>query len=116
MSAAPATLFDLLWESLADMMGTGATATLLRRAVKRAVERAPRLGEIVVQLDGLQYSYRLPDAWHKPRDDEALDDLRALVAALLPLLEEMTGPVVVARLARIGPLADAGVFERGEVA
>ena len=31
-----AELFDLLWESLADVLGTAATAALLRRAIKRA--------------------------------------------------------------------------------
>jgi hypothetical protein len=42
-----AELFDLLWRSLADMLGTAAaaTATLLRRAIKQAASHPnPRPG------------------------------------------------------------------------
>lgn len=36
---AAAELFDLLWESLADVLGTGATATLVRRALTQVAPR-----------------------------------------------------------------------------
>lgn len=43
-----AELFDLLWESLADVLGTAATATLLRRAIKRAVSHTAGSEPVVV--------------------------------------------------------------------
>jgi len=36
-----AELFDLLWESLADVLGTAAGATLLRRAIKPPAPHSP---------------------------------------------------------------------------
>ena len=33
-----AELFDLLWGTLADVLGTAATATLLRRSIRRAAD------------------------------------------------------------------------------
>ena len=38
-AASAAELFDLLWESLADVLGTAATATLLRRAIKTTASK-----------------------------------------------------------------------------
>jgi hypothetical protein len=35
-ASSAAELFELLWEALADRVGAAATATLLRRATKRA--------------------------------------------------------------------------------
>lgn len=109
-------LFELLWDNLADLMGTGATATLLRRAAKHAAARDPALGGLVIERDGLQYRYELPEAWRRARDDLALAGLRALACALRPLLLELTGPVVVNRLARLDPLREAGVFAAEEEA
>ena len=60
-----AKVFDLLWESLADVLGTAATATLLRRAIKRAAVQTSRPEPITVTRDGLDYE--IPS----PRDVEA---------------------------------------------
>jgi len=63
-----AALFDLLWESLADVLGTAASATLLRRAIKQAVSRTSWSEPVIVTRNGLDYEYRLPETW-LPRID-----------------------------------------------
>lgn len=102
-------LFGLLWDSLADLMGTAATATLLRRAATRAAAHDPGLGGLLIVRDGLQYRYELPEAWRR-RDDRAIASLRVLGRALRPLLRELTGAVVLGRLARLAPLRAAGIL------
>jgi hypothetical protein len=92
-----ASLFDQLWLTLADMLGSAATAALLRRAVKRAAVAAPELATLVIRREGLGYEYTVPPAWcaEAPAPAPALG---ALVEELYPLLIELTGPVIVARL------------------
>ena len=104
-----AELFDLLWESLADVLGTAATATLLRRAIKRAAARTAWTEHVVVARTGLDYTYRLPDTWKQPDNDQAVDELRVIAAELRVLLVELTGPVVVARLAQLPALRKWGI-------
>ena len=103
-------LFDLLWDNLADLMGTGATATLLRRAAARAAVRDRGLAGLVIARDGLQYRYDLPEEWRRPDDEQTIASLRTLVRDLQPLLRELTGAVVVDRLARLEPLRAAGIL------
>jgi hypothetical protein len=90
-----AELFALLWGSLADMLGTAATATLLRRAIKQAASQSSRLEPVGVIRNGLDYEYR--------------GELRAVAAELRVLLVELTGPVVVRRLARLAPFREQGI-------
>jgi hypothetical protein len=101
--------FDLLWESLADVLGTAASATLLRRAIKRAALRIPSSELVTVTRDGLDYTYRFPETWTQPGNEEALRTLRIVAAELRVLLVELTGPVVVRRLARLAPFRDLGI-------
>lgn len=108
-ATSPAELFDLLWESLADVLGTAAAATLLRRAVKRAASHASWSEAVVVAKNGLDYEYRLPDAWKQPGNDEAVAALRVVAAELRVLLVELTGPVVVRRLGRLAPFRERGI-------
>ena len=103
-----ASLFDLIWECLADVLGTAATATLVRRALKRAARRHADLTGIVIGRNGFDYEYRVPEAWQQTSGD-AVGALRELVRDLQPLLVEMTGQVVVRRLARLGPLRQLGI-------
>ena len=111
-----AELFELLWESLADVLGTAASATLLRRAIKQAVSRTPSWSEsIIVTRRGLEYEYRLPETWTQACSEEALGALRLLAAELRVLLVELTGPVVVRRLARLQPLRERGIDFSEEV-
>jgi len=104
-----AEVFDLLWESLADVVGTAATATLLRRAIKQAVSQTSWPEPITVARNGLDYEYRLPETWTQPGNEEAIGVLRVVAAELRVLLVELTGPVVVQRLSRLAPLLKLGI-------
>jgi hypothetical protein len=104
-----AELFDLLWGTLADVLGTAATATLLRRAIKRGAARTAWSEPVVVARNGLDYTYRLPDAWKQSGNDEAVDVFRIIAAELKLLLIELTGPVVVTRLRQLAPLRKWGI-------
>jgi hypothetical protein len=104
-----AELFDLLWGTLGDILGTAATATLLRRSIKQAAAHTAWSEPVVVARNGLDYTYRLPEAWKQVGNDEAVDELRIVAAELKRLLIELTGPVVVARLGHLAPLRKWGI-------
>jgi hypothetical protein len=108
-----AALFTLIWDALADVLGTAATATLLRRAARRAAPRCAELTELAVVREKLEYRYTLPSAWADGAGGTPLA-LRELVAELRPLLVELTGPVVVRRLERIPELWERGVISPQE--
>ena len=93
-----AELFDLLWVTLVDVLGTAATAIILRRAIREASLRAASVDQVSVVRNGLEYEYRVPETWKQPGNDQAVDGLRVVAAALSQLLVELTGPVVVNRL------------------
>ena len=86
-----------MWESMADVLGTAATATLLRRSIKRANLRQPGLDGVVIARDGFEYSYVVPDRW-KSSGPEQLAELRGLTEELSTLLKQLTGPIVINRL------------------
>lgn len=109
----PAALFALLWNALADLLGTAATATLLRRAAKRAITREPVLAELVIARESLEYGYTLPSTW-KDGAGALEGPLRGLVEELLPLLVELTGPIAVRHLAQIPELTERGLVPRQE--
>jgi hypothetical protein len=103
-----AELFDLLWESLADVLGTAATATLVRRALKQ-VSGTSGSEPVRVTRNGLEYEYRVPETWKQPGNEEAVGALRAVAAELRVLLVELTGTVVVARLGRLAAFRKSGI-------
>ncbi len=111
-----AALFDLLWESLADVLGTAASATLLRRAIKQVASRTSGSEQVIVTRNGLDYEYRVPETWTQACSEETLGALRVLAAELSVLLVELTGPVVIRRLARLEPLRERGIDFSEEVA
>jgi hypothetical protein len=104
-----AELFDLLWESLVDVLGTAATATHLRRAIQAAASKTSWSESVTVARKGLDYEYRLPETWKQSDNEEALSTLRIVGAELRVLLVELTGPVVVRRLGRLAPLREHGI-------
>jgi len=109
--------FAVLWEALADVLGTAATATLLRRAMKSAANQAPLDGP-VIERQGLSYGYTVPESWQTARGGAPLEVHRAVIDGLRPLLVELTGSVVVRRLERLGifePLGARGPDERRPV-
>lgn len=108
--AAAADLFQRLWDEVADLVGTAATAALLRRALKRASARQPELAALVLRNEGLGYAWVLPAAWHDPERRDAVEHLRRLVLDdLHPLFRELTGPVIARRLAQATELVEAGL-------
>ena len=93
-------LFTILWDALADLLGTAATATLLKRAARRAQARSPELAELAIQRQGLGYSYTCPPSW-SGRSTGTPPALRDLIGELRPLLIEMTGQLVIHSLEQI---------------
>ena len=109
-------LFALTWITLADLLGTAATATVLRRAARRATIEAPELQELVIKREGLEYTYEVPESWRQAQHYQSLAALRALMDDLGPLLVDLTGSVVVSRLEQLVPLREQGVLSPEEVA
>jgi hypothetical protein len=103
-----ADLFALLWQALADILGTAAAATLLRRAAQRAGADWPELTALSITRGALEYQYEVPQAWSEPapKPPQALCEL---VRELWPLLLELTGSVVVNRLSQVAELRDRGI-------
>jgi hypothetical protein len=99
-------LFAEVWEVLADILGGAATAALLRRSAKRAIVRRPGLSALQIQREGFAYRYQVPEAWNTA-GQESMAAVQDLTRELWPLLVEMTGEVVVRRLARIPGLEGA---------
>jgi hypothetical protein len=114
-ATSPAQLFDLLWETLVDVLGTAATATLLRRAMKRAASHTSWSEPVTVTKNGLDYEYRLPETWKEPGNEEAVGVLRVVAVELRVLLVELTGLVVIRRLARLAPFRERGIDFSDEV-
>jgi hypothetical protein len=112
--ATAASLFDLVWATLVGILGTPAVAVLVRRAVKGAVKRRPDLdfAGLEVRHEALEYRYVLPPSWREDGQGsrEALRHL--LRDELCPLLEALTGQVVIGLLARMPELQRAEIFVR----
>ena len=102
-------LFSVLWEALSDVMGSAATATLLRRAAKHATSRKVDLEGLVIARGQFTYEYAVPASWML-ESDGARQSLQQLLLALTPLLIELTGPVVHRRLSGIPELKNCGLF------
>ena len=101
-------LFTVLWEALADVLGTAAAATLLRRSAQRAMPRWPELAGLSITRESLDYHYTVPPAW-KDRNPAPPQALCELARELGTLLVDLTGSVVVNRLAQIPELRDRGI-------
>jgi hypothetical protein len=108
----PGELFTVLWEALADVLGTAAAATLLRRSAKRAEPRWPELSGLAFTRERLEHRYAVPAAWKDAATPPRA--LCALVQELWALLVDLTGPVVVDRLAQIPELRDRNVVPPSE--
>jgi hypothetical protein len=106
--------FDLLWGSLAEVLGTAASAILLRRAAKRAMGKAPGLDRLVIERGTIGYSYVVPDAWQERGASEPEAALCELIRELQPLLTELTGAVVIHHLERVRGLRGLGLVVRSE--
>jgi hypothetical protein len=114
-AALPATaLFALVWDTLADVLGTAAVAAIVRRAARRVAAQSPELGDLVISRQNLEYRYTLPAAWGQ-RAERTPPELRVLVAEIGRLLVELTGPVVIRRLEQVPELRARGlIWHAGE--
>lgn len=101
-------LFALLWLALADVLGTAAAATLLRRAAQHGSEAFPELAALVITRESLEYRYQVPVTWDEPAAEPPAA-LCELVRKLWVLLTELTGSVVVGRLSRVAELRERGL-------
>ena len=108
-----AALFAIVWDALAEVLGTAATAAIVRRAATLAAKESPELIELRVVRENLEYRYALPHAWSQASDAIAL---RVLVAQIGRLLVELTGTVVIHRLEEIPALRASGLVWRSEEA
>lgn len=107
---AAAALFQRIWDELVVLLGTPATAALLRRALKHALAREPRAEMPSVRREGLEYFPTTPESWQSPARLDAVEALRRLVREDLgPVFRELTGPVIARRLARVPELVAAGI-------
>jgi hypothetical protein len=104
-----ADLFVLLWDTLSNIFGTAATATLIARAIRRAAPSIDGLAEVRITTRNFTYEYRLPDSWQASNDASATAAFDRLMEELVPLLTTLTGQVVVRQLARLEPFAAKGL-------
>lgn len=56
-------LFATIWHALADILGTAAAATLLRRAAQQARATFPELSGLEIARINLEYQYKVPAVW-----------------------------------------------------
>jgi DNA-binding CsgD family transcriptional regulator len=94
--------YDVLHETLSEVIGRTATEALLRRALRRASSRDPELAALARKTEGGK-----PVQWWAD-GRRGTKYLRAVMRELWPLLIEVTGPVVIARLERRGLGPDDG--------
>lgn len=102
------------WHTVAESLGTTATAALMRRAAKRASAHTPALSGFQVRGAGYTYRYEVPAAWRTAGHDTC-EQVRALLGELCALLGELTGEVITSRLASnsaIRPLLPADDAQR----
>ena len=107
-SSTPSEIFDVLWTALIEILGSPATASLLRRSAKRQLEDFPELGKLAITRKGFEYAYDVPPDW-KHTNERSNAALQALVQDLCSLLFELTGPVVLRRLEALPQLAKCGL-------
>jgi hypothetical protein len=109
----PAEVFGIVWETLADILGTAAVAAIVRRATKRALPESPELAELVVLHEELAYRCVLPASWSRPVNPApvALLDLANQIGRLLV---DLTGTVVVRQLEQVPELMAAKLVWRAE--
>src|SRR5258708_23458702 len=77
-SGTPSEIFNVLWGALVEILGSSATATLLRRGAKRRLGDFPELGALAITRKGFEYACAGPADW-KPANKRADAALQALL-------------------------------------
>jgi hypothetical protein len=91
-----AALFKILWDRLADLLGTPATAAVVGRAARRARPGNQELdGLTISRVDGC-FVYVVPPTFAQVQGPSVA--LHSLLHELRPLLVELTGQVAVRHL------------------
>jgi hypothetical protein len=95
--------FTLVWNAIADIVGTAATAALVGRAAKRASSRCPALSQLTIHRNrDFTPDYTLPSSWTEAAaTPRAIGDFQTLLNELQDLLYQLTGAVVLRRLASL---------------
>src|SRR5216683_1358928 len=82
-SGTPSEIFNVLWGVLVEILGSPATATLLRRSAKKRLGDFPELGELAITRKGFEYVYAVPADWKHANDRlKALPQLAKYVQCL----------------------------------
>jgi len=97
-----AVLLKILWDELADLLGTAATAVVVDRAARRARTRNHELEGLTVSRVAGHFGYVVPPALVRAKGPSAA--LSALLDELRPLLVELTGQVAVRHLEEVPEL------------
>jgi len=100
-----AALFAILWAELVDLVGTAATAVLMRRALRRALVHSihsRELRQLSIGRFDEEFRYVLPPSFNQAMGPPPA--LRHLADELRPLLEELTGEVAFRHLERVPEL------------
>jgi hypothetical protein len=111
-----AALFALVWDAVAEVLGTAATAAIFRRAAGLAAADNPELVDVVIRREKLEYRYGLPHAWSQPAtpEERAPIAFRALIAQIGRLLVDLTGSVFIGRLEQLPELRACGLVWRAK--
>ncbi len=112
-----ADVFQVIWSTLVGVLGATASATLIRRAARNAASGRPELQTLRildVAREGMQYRCVLPPSWLEDQCAH-LDELRYFFqGGLRPLLEELTGLVVIRLLERQPELPSLAIVQNEE--
>lgn len=112
---AAAALFAIMWEALADLLGTASVAAIVRIAARRAAAESHELVDLVITREDFEYRYTLPDGW-TAKEEQGLIAFRVLAREIGSLLVELTGTIVVRQLEEIPALRGRGLVWRVEEA
>jgi hypothetical protein len=107
-SCTPSDLFDLLWATLDEILGSPTTATLMRRSIRQRLGEYGELNELAITRTGFEYAYTVPETW-KHANEPSTAALQAVLQTLCSLLVELSGPIVVRRLKELPQLTKCGL-------
>ena len=110
-----AALFAIVWDALADVLGTAGVAAIVRSAARRAAAESQELVDLVIARENFDYVYTLPGGWTATQENGPVA-LRVLVREIARLLMELTGTVLISRLEEIPALQAHGLVWRVEEA